>query len=65
MLKRTNLLACPTIVMEVYETIAWVAIGFIPTLLAMETASRLARRLRLAKGKECPANIRMIEVDKR
>jgi hypothetical protein len=50
--------------MEIYESIAWIAIGFIPTLLAMETASRLARRFKLRKGKEIPLNLRMIEVDK-
>jgi hypothetical protein len=51
--------------MEIYESIAWIAIGFIPTLLAMETASRLARGFRLRRGKETPLTLRIIEVDSR
>jgi hypothetical protein len=38
--------------MEIYETIAWIAIGFIPTLVAMETASRLARGHKLRRRRE-------------
>jgi hypothetical protein len=49
--------------MEIYESVAWIAIGFVPTLLAMETASRLARRFKLRKDEETPLNLRMIEVD--
>jgi hypothetical protein len=41
--------------MEIYETIAWLAMGFIPTLLAMETASRLARGFKLRRRKETAA----------
>jgi hypothetical protein len=51
--------------MEVYESIGWIAIGFIPTLLAMETAFRLARGFRLRKGKETPLTVKMVEVDNR
>jgi hypothetical protein len=29
--------------MEIYESIAWIAMGFIPTLVAMEIAYRAAR----------------------
>jgi hypothetical protein len=52
--------------MEIYESIAWIAIGFIPTLLAMETASRLARakKLKLRKGKEAPLTVKMTGVDR-
>jgi hypothetical protein len=46
--------------MEIYESIAWIAIGFIPTLLAMETASRLARGFKLRKGKEVPLTVKMV-----
>jgi hypothetical protein len=49
--------------MEIYESIAWIAIGFIPTLLAMETASRLVRSFKFRKGKETPLTVRMKEVD--
>jgi hypothetical protein len=45
--------------MEVYETIAWIAIGFVPTLLAMETASRLARSFKLRKRKEALMTVNM------
>jgi hypothetical protein len=40
------------ITMEIYDTVAWVAIGFIPTLLAMETVYRLARSFKLRRSKE-------------
>ena len=46
--------------MEIYESIAWIAIGFIPTLLAMEIASRLARGFKLRKGKESPLMVKMV-----
>jgi hypothetical protein len=45
--------------MEVYETIAWIAIGFIPTLLAMETASRLVMGFKLRKSKETALTVKM------
>jgi hypothetical protein len=50
--------------MEIYESIAWIAIGFIPTLLAMETAQtpRLVRRLR--QRKETPLTVGMMGVDR-
>jgi hypothetical protein len=51
--------------MEIYESIAWIAIGFIPTLLAMETAYRLARGIRLRKDKETPLMVKMVGVDNR
>jgi hypothetical protein len=50
--------------MEIYESIAWIAIGFIPTLLAMETASRLARDFKLRKRKETALTVKMTGVDK-
>jgi hypothetical protein len=50
--------------MEVYESIAWIAIGFIPTLLAMERASRIARGFKLRKGKETPMTVKMTGVDR-
>jgi hypothetical protein len=43
--------------MEVYESIAWIAIGFIPTLLAMEVASRALSSLRSQKRKEDPVEV--------
>ncbi|HEU4444723.1 MAG TPA: hypothetical protein VFR94_08615 [Nitrososphaeraceae archaeon] len=51
--------------MEIYESIAWIAIGFIPTLLAMETASRLARRLKIHRRRETPLTVKGIGVDYR
>jgi hypothetical protein len=30
--------------MEILESIAWIAAGFVPTLLAMEAAWRIGRR---------------------
>jgi hypothetical protein len=51
--------------MEIYESIAWIAIGFIPTLLAMETAYHLARSFKLRKGKETPLTVKMVGVDNR
>jgi hypothetical protein len=48
--------------MEIYESIVWIAIGFIPTLLAMETASRLARRFKLHGRKEKALSVRMMGV---
>jgi hypothetical protein len=50
--------------MEVYESIAWIAIGFIPTLLAMETASRLAQGFRSRQKKEKALTVRMTRVDR-
>jgi hypothetical protein len=51
--------------MEVYESIAWIAIGFIPTLLAMETGYHLARGYNLRKGKETPLTVKMLGVENR
>lgn len=34
--------------MEMIESVAWVALGFAPTLVALETAWRIGRRLTLA-----------------
>jgi hypothetical protein len=48
--------------MEIYESIAWVAIGFIPTLLAMETASRIERSFKLRRRKETPLTVKMTGV---
>jgi hypothetical protein len=50
--------------MEAYETIAWVAIGFIPTLLGLETASRIARDFKLCKRKETALTVRKRGVDR-
>jgi hypothetical protein len=51
--------------MEIYESIAWIAIGFVPTLLGMEIASRLARRLKLRRRRENPLTVKMSGVDYR
>jgi hypothetical protein len=51
--------------MEIYESVTWVVLGFVPTLLAMETASRLALRFKSRKGKETPLNLKMVEVEER
>lgn len=32
--------------MEIAESIAWVAVGFVPTLLLLETYDRLRRRVK-------------------
>jgi len=32
--------------MEIVESIAWVAVGFVPTLLLLETYDRLRRRVK-------------------
>jgi hypothetical protein len=50
--------------MEVYESIACIAIGFIPTLLAMETASRLVKRFKLRRRRETPLTVKMTGVDR-
>jgi hypothetical protein len=50
--------------MEVYETIAWIAIGFVPTLLVMETAYRIIRDFKLRKRKETALTVRMTGVDR-
>ena len=44
--------------MELYESIAWIAIGFIPTLLALEIASRAARGFRLQKRREIVVGVK-------
>jgi hypothetical protein len=44
--------------MEIYESIAWIAIGFIPTLLAMETGSRIVRGLKLRKRREIAVKVK-------
>jgi hypothetical protein len=54
--------------MEIYETIAWIAVGFIPTLLAMEAASRLARGYKLhRRSKETATEVvvGMIGIERR
>jgi hypothetical protein len=51
--------------MEIYESIAWIAIGFISTLLAMETAFRLVKGFKLRKRKETPLTIKMTGVGRR
>jgi hypothetical protein len=51
--------------MEILESIAWIAIGFIPTLLAMETAYRLVRGFKLRNGKETPLTVKIVGVDNR
>jgi hypothetical protein len=38
--------------MEILESISWVAVGFVPTLLLLETYDRLRRRTRKAVLKE-------------
>lgn len=38
--------------MEIYESIAWIATGFIPTLVAMEIAYRAASKFKLAGRKK-------------
>jgi hypothetical protein len=50
--------------MEIYESIAWIALGFIPTLLAMQTASRLVRGFRLRQRKEKALTVKMTGVDR-
>jgi hypothetical protein len=45
--------------MEIYESIAWIAIGFIPTLIAMEAASRLTKGFKLRERKENPFAVRV------
>jgi hypothetical protein len=50
--------------MEIYESIAWIALGFIPTLLVMETASCLARGFRLRQRKEKALTARMTGADR-
>ena len=49
--------------MEIYESIAWIAAGFVPTLLAMETAFRLARGFKIRGRKEIPLTVKMTGVD--
>jgi hypothetical protein len=50
--------------MEIYESIAWIAIGFVPTLLVLKTASRFARDFKLRKRKETALTVRMTGVDR-
>jgi hypothetical protein len=50
--------------MEIYETIAWIAIGFIPTLLAMEAASRLARTFKVRMRRDTPLTVKLPWVDR-
>ena len=38
--------------MEMYESIAWIAIGFIPTLLTMELAYKVAKGFKIHGRKE-------------
>lgn len=34
--------------MEIFESVAWIALGFVPTLAAMEAAWRIGRRRLIA-----------------
>jgi hypothetical protein len=43
--------------MEVYESVAWIAIGFIPTLLAMEVASKVAKGFKTYSRKKIAMGI--------
>lgn len=47
--------------MEVYESIAWIAMGFIPTLVAMEIAYRAASKVRLSGQKKIALVGKMME----
>ena len=44
--------------MEVYESVAWIAIGFIPTLLAMEVASKAAKGFKKDSRKKIAIGIK-------
>ena len=37
-----------TSAIEIFESVAWIALGFVPTLAAMETAWRIGRRRLIA-----------------
>jgi hypothetical protein len=39
-------------VMEVYESIAWVAMGFIPTIVVMEITYRIKSKFKIVGQKE-------------
>jgi hypothetical protein len=47
--------------MEIYESIAWIAMGFIPTLIAMEISYRAASKFRLAGRKKIAVVGRVME----
>jgi hypothetical protein len=50
-LSRVNLATCCGYDMEMLESIGWIALGFLPTLVAMEAAWRIGkRRLALAEA---------------
>jgi hypothetical protein len=34
--------------MEIFESVAWIVLGFVPTLVAMEAAWKMAGKRRLA-----------------
>jgi hypothetical protein len=38
--------------MEVYETIAWIAMGFIPTIVVMEITYRIKSKFKIVGRKE-------------
>jgi hypothetical protein len=38
--------------MEVYESIAWIALGFIPTIVVMEITYRIKSKFKLVGRKE-------------
>jgi hypothetical protein len=44
--------------MEVYESVAWIAIGFIPTLLAMEVAGKVAKGFKTYGRKKIAMDIK-------
>ena len=39
-------------IMEVYESIAWIAMGFIPTIVVMEITYRIKSKLKIVGQKE-------------
>ncbi|MDP9287051.1 MAG: hypothetical protein M3P08_02505 [Thermoproteota archaeon] len=43
--------------MEIFESVAWVASGFVPTLLLLEVYERMGRRKVLGKKKSRSSNI--------
>lgn len=50
-LSRVNLSTCRKYDMELFESIGWIVLGFVPTLAAMEAAWRVGkRRLALAEA---------------
>ena len=43
--------------MEIFESVAWVASGFVPTLLLLEVYERIGRRKVIGKKKSRTSNI--------